>query len=806
MEINRYTAFFLFATMPCLLPAQGNQSNQDFCTFYGNNKFDNTTINTQVVNPEVVNMYNNYTFPLEEMEKITSQIKELKKLEAEIAFQQLSLTEREAIISQKEDSVRIRQEEMDKVRKVNNQTLDNIEKVKKEFKTELHKARLEFEAALSSLPGNAQDNGPLNIKIRELKTVGESIIGSAENCMSEDFTIYPIRDSTSHKTIYGFSLKEIRNDPNYVFIDKFTNGLARVKRNNKFGFYNNEGKLAIPFKYDFAESFRENYTLVKNYGKWFLIDRNEKELFNFNSLVDKYEFINEVREITYFSKNLFVLYAKLDKKDRNRYNRVEYFVINDQGKIISGPFYYAPKDVRFETYEVTDNSGVEVSNTYGLIDRNGRYIIELGKYSNIGEFNPEGVSIVEIKDVPKKSILEKINLKKDQDEQYPQDPLIDYYAPKHDDGGSATKRQQARIKKQEKSKKSESPEIQKFYGLVDKSGRALLQCQYKEIKKLDTLGLFLVADRNNKKGLANAHGKIILDAEYSWIGEFNALGLARCGNESGKYGVVNVSGYQVVPNEYFSIDKFDQFGLAKFKKNNNGNYYGVLNDKGEVVVPDVKYKEIDPFNQYGFAIAQYDVPGKKKSFLQNYPDIKKNCVINTKGDVIFEDERHIYFFSSSWDLFLISNTRINYSEYNEDKYESSEGIGIVNSSGKIVQEPKYSQVYLFDKNGYAKVKVDQSRYGLIDKTGNQVLDCKYERIIDSFDETKTAIVSKGYYGAVDLNGLEFIPCIFNSVSRVDGGFSVENSDTTFKVNHEGKCISQNKEQYDAFLKKHYQKN
>jgi hypothetical protein len=56
----------------------------------------------------------------------------------------------------------------------------------------------------------------------------------------------------------------------------FSEGLARVKQNGKWGFIDKAGALAIPPSFEEAESFSEDLARVKQNGKWGFIDRAGK--------------------------------------------------------------------------------------------------------------------------------------------------------------------------------------------------------------------------------------------------------------------------------------------------------------------------------------------------------------------------------------------------------------------------------------------------------------------------------------------------------------------------------------------------
>ncbi|NMA94130.1 MAG: hypothetical protein GX975_05655 [Clostridiales bacterium] len=64
----------------------------------------------------------------------------------------------------------------------------------------------------------------------------------------------------------------------YFVEDYFYEGLVLVQKDNKFGFINKNGELAIPFIYDFAKSFSDGMALVEKNGKFGYIDTSGKEV------------------------------------------------------------------------------------------------------------------------------------------------------------------------------------------------------------------------------------------------------------------------------------------------------------------------------------------------------------------------------------------------------------------------------------------------------------------------------------------------------------------------------------------------
>ena len=74
-----------------------------------------------------------------------------------------------------------------------------------------------------------------------------------------------------------FEEEGAKNDKGYCGSD-FSEGLAKVELNGKYGFIDITGQEVIPLKYDDAYVFREGLAEVKLNGKWGYIDKTGKEI------------------------------------------------------------------------------------------------------------------------------------------------------------------------------------------------------------------------------------------------------------------------------------------------------------------------------------------------------------------------------------------------------------------------------------------------------------------------------------------------------------------------------------------------
>jgi len=64
----------------------------------------------------------------------------------------------------------------------------------------------------------------------------------------------------------------------YDSAEEYYNGLALVKKDDKYGYIDRNGEEAIPLEFEFANNFTNKYSKVKKDGKWGYIDTTGKEI------------------------------------------------------------------------------------------------------------------------------------------------------------------------------------------------------------------------------------------------------------------------------------------------------------------------------------------------------------------------------------------------------------------------------------------------------------------------------------------------------------------------------------------------
>lgn len=129
------------------------------------------------------------------------------------------------------------------------------------------------------------------------------------------------------------------------------NGFISISNNNKYGFLNSRGQIAIPMKYNKATDFNENFAIVEKESKFYVIDTNGVEiLINIPKIID----------FDIFSEGL----ARIKNGDTN------FVYINTKGNIV---FSIQAYDCSNFNYGLA--SSMSIDKKAGFIDKLGNWKI-----------------------------------------------------------------------------------------------------------------------------------------------------------------------------------------------------------------------------------------------------------------------------------------------------------------------------------------------------------------------------------------------------------------------------------------------
>lgn len=262
--------------------------------------------------------------------------------------------------------------------------------------------------------------------------------------------------------------------------------LGLAYKNNKSGFINKKGKIIIPFIYEDAYPFFEEYASVKKDKKWFYINKNGEKILP-DSLTYSYRPIINSHAIFMSNtpsekrKNRLINNTQSVLEFLNKIEKIELKegLINVNGKIIIKPIYDEISGYFHKGYMRVQNNGL-----LGIIDENGKIVIPLN-YERISDISNEKLFVV---------------------------------------------------RKREK------------YGMVDINNKIIIPIEYDLIKAFsDKKALVKI---NDKASYINKKNEIVIKTDYDFHSMGNFINNIAIVKKNNKYGYIDLSGNEIIPLIY----------------------------------------------------------------------------------------------------------------------------------------------------------------------------------------------------------------------------------------------------------------
>lgn len=419
----------------------------------------------------------------------------------------------------------------------------------------------------------------------------------------------------------------------FDYLDHYDEGYSLVRKDGfGYGYIDDKAKVAIPFKYEIAESFRNGKARVYNNGEWFFVDKtgNETHIHNKNH---KYEEICD-----YFEGLCRVSTKKLRFTDLAYHSDYEHLAgvwgyINENGEeIISPQYIYAcdfedglafvckgewTKDEKWNNKYNTGRYWTE-EELWGAIDKSGREIIpckfdEIKNFwdttevfmAHYGGWEKGGWGII------------------DHQGNWLVDPIFEYIGSEYCDGLFKSC-----------SFNQDEDECEPPFGIYDlKQGKVLFEPQFSDVsfaengllsvevydeklnrtveKIIDREGkeqfyseysliyihqyphrVEIFSEGESRSGLIDREGKVVVPCIYNtpYAGiccEKNIIVFI----ENEKMGLKNLKGETIVPAIYDKIEGTREPLLTVTVKEGKNDKKGLININGDVILP-VEYEEI----------------------------------------------------------------------------------------------------------------------------------------------------------------------------------------------------------------------
>ena len=274
-----------------------------------------------------------------------------------------------------------------------------------------------------------------------------------------------------------------------------------------------------------------------------------------------------------------------------------------------------------------------------------------------------------------------------------------------------------------------------------KNGQTVIENEYEDIS-YDVTNNILVLQKNAKQGVYDLAGNMILPIQYDNI---EILGTLINATKDGKLMVFNVSGTvqdenslkAMYPenNYYITVDRNGKYGVADQNKNsiinNEYNYIEYAFDKYFIATKNEKIGVIDETGNIVIPI--------ENSIVQNINGTKIIQIINSETNV-----SDIY--NSKMEKVLSQSDSRIYLKENYIKLVSADDIKYIDYDGNL----KDAQEIFTNNTVFAKK--ENGKWGYVDRSGNTVVDYKYEFATNINEYGYGAVKQNGKWGVVNAQG------------------------------------------------------
>lgn len=283
-------------------------------------------------------------------------------------------------------------------------------------------------------------------------------------------------------------------------------------------------------------------------------------------------------------------------------------------------------------------------------------------------------------------------------------------------------------------------------------------------------------DKSTKKyGFVNKSDEWVVPATYDDADKFKE-GYAKIYTDK-KEGLINEKGNVVIAPQFDDIEKFKS-GIAVVK---DSKKYGFINTEGKILC-EPKYESISDFTNDGFA----------KTELKNSYGIIKN-----DGTVIFEPRFNLIESLSGslihvkdngyWGVVDKTGKIIFETKYSNKLMFNNKGLSVANLSGKFglakndgtfIIEP--SQLGIFAEANIYIVNKSNAKWVVSDENGKEISK-EFEQFMPSFSNSKSYYINKGViaakdnnkWGFIDVDGKTIVPFTYETIGADGFAFSYD---------------------------------
>lgn len=319
------------------------------------------------------------------------------------------------------------------------------------------------------------------------------------------------------------------------------------------------------------------------------------------------------------------------------------------------------------------------------------------------------------------------------------------------------------------------------YGLIDLSGKVLLDCNYDSIEPILGVKNSLITIKDGKKGLASATGSIIIENEYEEItsltSEYENGYIVK--NSDGKFGVIGTSKKIILPIEYEEIKNVysEKIYVAKedgtWKIVNTENKTSINMEYDDVKSLDGTYMIVEKDGKYGISLTT----GEEKISPQyeSLQNIYQNYYIAQKSDSygVIDTENNIKIDFNYKNITYIKGADIIEGESDKietDLFDRNFNLKLSGIISELNVEKGYMKIRIASDYKYYNFKFEErkntellknntlflskkdGKYGYVDKNNVVVVNYIYDDATEQNDSGYVAVKKDGKWGTINSKG------------------------------------------------------
>lgn len=339
-----------------------------------------------------------------------------------------------------------------------------------------------------------------------------------------------------------------------------------------------------------------------------------------------------------------------------------------------------------------------------------------------------------------------------------------------------------------------------MWGFVDRNGLEVIPCRFREVQNFSD-GLAAVK-LGNKWGFIDKQGNVEMEFQYlragnfrdglAWVYTGEGAGFINSENEfvipatfdraydfhrgiarvvvDNKYGLINTTGAYIQKPRFTDISDFDRHDLAIVTYGNHTVRYGIINLRGELITGE-GFREISPYSEglaavkdktgYGYidTTGRLVIPciySKASKFSEGRAAVQKDGACG----YISRDSREIVSFEFTKCLDFDGGKAV--------VYKGIRRAGLVDKSGNMILEPSVDRLLTFQE-GRGLVRDDNYRFYYITEQAD-LYDGYYQRA-SAFRHGVAVVQVDDKWGIINQRGIEIIPPKYDQIESFQNGYA-----------------------------------